>query len=225
MNQDEMKQAVAAEVATLVKSGQLIGVGTGSTVNLAIKEIAKKVKDKNLKAEFVCSSQISSQLVLDLGLTAIESSVKKICDWGFDGADEVDPKRRVIKGRGGAMLREKILASRCKKFIILVDETKLVDKLGSKKLIPVEFIPEAFLTVEKGLENLNCKEVTLRQAKSIDGPVITEKGNMIFDVKFSEISNDLENKIKQITGVVESGLFLTQVDEVWVAKETGIQKF
>jgi ribose 5-phosphate isomerase A len=141
--------------------------------------------------------------------------------WGFDGADQVTPERCAIKGKGGALLQEKILAKRCREYTIIVDSSKLVERLGVGCPVPVEVVPQAVSLVEGGLIKLGAKEVTLRSGSGKHGPVITEAGNVLLDVVFSEIDCDLERRIKQITGVVESGLFCGYISEVLVANPQG----
>ena len=147
-----------------------------------------------------------------------------ICDWGFDGADSVDPSKRVIKGRGGALLGEKILATKCKHYIVIVDETKLVDDLANGALVPVEFFPEARNHVYASLLALGASEINERNSQALDGTTRTEKGHTLVDVRFKKIDDNLEKEIKSITGIVDSGLFLTQVDEVWVGGVKGVEK-
>ncbi|WP_235715629.1 ribose 5-phosphate isomerase A [Alkalihalobacillus hemicellulosilyticus] len=129
-------------------------------------------------------------------------------DWSFDGADEVDPKKSLIKGRGGAMFAEKIVMKACTENYILVDQSKFVSRLGEKFPVPVEVDPRALHLVETELEGLDATEITLRMAVGKDGPVITEAGNLILDVHFDEIPVTYERDIKAIPGVIETGLFI-----------------
>ena len=137
-------------------------------------------------------------------------------DWTFDGADEVDPHNNLIKGRGGAMFKEKLLIKSSGKTYIIVDESKLVSKLGSKYPIPVEVFPHALSHVENEIRLLGASKISLRLAERKDGPVFTENGNFILepqtdfilDIHLSNIVPDLEQKLKAITGVIENGLFI-----------------
>lgn len=129
-------------------------------------------------------------------------------DWTFDGADEVDPQNNLIKGRGGAMFKEKLLIKSSGKTYIIIDESKLVSKLGSKYPIPVEVFPHALSHVENEIRLLGASKISLRLAERKDGPVFTENGNFILDIHLSNIVPDLEQKLKAITGVIESGLFI-----------------
>ena len=142
--------------------------------------------------------------------------------WGFDGADQVTKAKWAIKGKGGAMLQEKILAKRCKEFIIIVDETKVVSELGKGCPVPVEVVPEALVLAEEGLKGAGAVEVTVRVGSGKHGPVITERGNIILDATFPSITEHLEGEVKSIIGVVDSGLFIGYASEVLVAGAQGI---
>ena len=212
----EAKQKVALKIAEKVKDGDVIGVGSGSTSFLALIAIAERVKAEKLNVKAIPTSIELSMACSKLGVpltTLFESRP----DWLFDGADEVDPKRSLIKGRGGAMFKEKLMMASSLKNYIIIDETKLVDKLCTKFPIPIEVFPQALLHVEEKLSGLGAGDIALRPAKGKDGPVITENGNLIVDAKFDEIPDDLEIKIKAITGVIESGLFMGFDPEVLVA--------
>ena len=145
---------------------------------------------------------------------ATTTLIEKKPDWCFDGADEVDENKWLIKGRGGAMFKEKLNIVNSPITYILVDESKKVNKLGSKFKVPVECFPNAINYVKSELIKLNGTEIELRKAIGKDGPCITENGNFILDVKFDNITQDLERKIKSITGVIESGLFINYNIEV-----------
>lgn len=148
-----------------------------------------------------------------LGIPTTTLNEKKP-DWSFDGTDEVDNNKWLIKGRGGAMFKEKLNIVNSPITYILADESKKVEKLGSKFKIPVECFSEAVNYIEIELINLGGTEIELRKAIGKDGPCITENGNLILDVKFKNISPDLEKKIKFIPGVIESGLFINYNVEV-----------
>lgn len=212
-----MKELVAAELAKRVKDGDKIGVGTGSTVDAALTKIGERIKRENLNVQVVPTSLQSAWHCHEIGLTVLYPAYNGKLSWGFDGADAVDSNLWLIKGKGGAMLQEKILAARCEKFIIIVDESKIFDKLENACAIPVEVVPEAISVATAGLQKLGAAEVVLRPAGGKHGPVITEAGNIILDAKFSTISESLEKDIKSLVGVVESGLFIGFADEVLVA--------
>lgn len=203
----ESKLAVARTVAAGAESGQTIGAGSGSTSFLAIHAIAERVKEGDLGEVTLLPTSIEVQLTIaNLGLK-VGDLAAGVPDWLFDGADEVDPGLNLIKGRGGALFREKLMFRATADRRVIVDETKRVERLGSKFAVPVEVVPAALPVVVPRLEALEPVELTIRRATGKDGPVITELGNTIVDCRFEGIDDDLERRIKEITGVVESGLF------------------
>ena len=159
----------------------------------------------------------------DAGVRVLSNFSDLEISWAFDGADEVDPELNLIKGRGAAMLPEKIVAKRTKHFVVIVTEEKLVKNLGEKFAVPIEVIPEALSLVKSELKSFNPEKITLRTSDAKYGPTITENGNLILDVKFSSIPNAYEKDLKAITGVVETGLFIGLKPEVIVAKGGGIE--
>jgi ribose 5-phosphate isomerase A len=220
-----MKEIVAKEIAKRVKDGDVIGVGTGTTVDAALTEIGKRVKAENLRIAVVPTSYQSAWRCQDLGFIVMYPGYRGHISWGFDGADQVNKARWAIKGKGGAMLQEKILAKRCKKFVLIVDETKVVEQLGVGCAIPVEVVPEAIVLAEEGLKSLGATEVVIRVGTGKHGPVITEGGNIILDATFVNVPERLEADIKSITGVVDSGLFIHYASEVLVASASGVFSF
>jgi ribose 5-phosphate isomerase A len=212
----EAKQRVADKIAEKVKDGDVLGVGSGSTSYMALLAIAKKIKAEQLNVKAITTSVEITMTCSNLGIpttTLFESKP----DWYFDGADEVDPNHSLIKGRGGAMFKEKLIMSSSPLTYIIVDETKLVKKLGTNFPVPIEVFPAALLHVEEKLKAIGATSLTLRPAKGKDGPVITENGNLILDTRFDTIGADMELKIKGITGVIESGLFIGYNVEILVA--------
>ena len=200
------KELVAQEIAGLAKDGDVIGAGSGSTVYLTLFALAQRVKQESLHIEIIPASAEISMTCIQLGLPQTTLWNKRP-DWTFDGADEVDPHNNLIKGRGGAMFKEKLLIKSSGKTYIIVDESKLVSKLGSKYPIPVEVFPHA-LPCGKRDTLIGSFKISLRLAEGKDGPVFTESGNFILDIHLSNIVPDLEQKLKAITGVIESGLFI-----------------
>jgi ribose 5-phosphate isomerase A len=203
----EGKQIVAHQIAQKVKDGDILGVGSGSTVYLALIAIAERIKAEQLNVKAIPTSLEISLFCSKLGIP-LTSLFEHTPHWLFDGADEVGPDNWLIKGRGGAMFKEKLLISSSPVNYIIVDDSKMVSKLGTNFPVPVEVFPQALLTVEKQLRKLGATSVILRPAKGKDGPVITENGNMVLDCSFEQITESLEREIKSITGVIESGLFI-----------------
>lgn len=211
------KERVATDIAAKVKDGDVLGAGSGSTVYLALFAIARRIRKENLHVEVIPASIEISMACLQLGIPQTTLWDKRP-DWTFDGADEVDSAHNLIKGRGGAMFKEKLLIKSSSKVYIIVDESKFVDRLGAKFPVPVEVFPGALTSAEEVLKQLGATEIVLRSAKGKDGPVLTENGNLILDVRFRSIGPSLEKEIKLITGVIDSGLFMGYDVEVVVAK-------
>jgi ribose 5-phosphate isomerase A len=211
------KEELGRRIAERVQDGQVIGVGSGSTSYIAIHAIAERVHREGLKVTAVCTSQEVTLACVALDLP-VATLLQRRPDWAFDGADEVDPDRNLIKGRGGAMFMEKIVMHASPRNFILVDQSKLVTRLGGKFPIPVEVLPIAMRVVEHELAAIGAVEIVLRLAVKKDGPVITEHGNFILDVRFEEIYKALERDIKAIPGVIESGLFMGRDVEIVVAE-------
>ena len=195
----EEKLALAKTIAEKVKEGQTIGFGSGSTSYLAAIEIGKKVNKENLKIKAIPTSKeiedVCNEYKIEIG-NLLENKI----DWAFDGADEVDEESNMIKGMGAAMFKEKLNIINSPKTYILVDKTKLVKSLGEKHPVPVEVFPSALKYVSSELKKLGAEETVFRG--------MTENENAILDAKFEKIDLKLEKQIKEITGVIESGLFI-----------------
>lgn len=203
----DLKKEVAKKIALKAKSGEIIGLGTGSAAEAVIRALGDRVKNEGLKIEGVSTSQVSTQIAGEVGISVLSLSKGVKLDWGFDGADEVDPNCHLIKGKGGALLIEKIIARALPEYIISVTEDKLVSKLGEKCALPVEVVPEALTYVEEQLLKLGASNLSLRSGSNFYGPLFTEKGNRIIDANFSNLNVELAEKIKGLTGVVEHGMF------------------
>ena len=205
-NLDEKKK-VAERLAASAETGQTIGAGSGSTAYLAVKAIAARVDAGEIeRVTLVPTSHEIEMTIAGLGLPVGDL----LCDqpaWLFDGADEVDPSGNLIKGRGGALFREKLLFESTGDRRVLVDASKCVENLGSKFPVPVEVVPRALPVVMPELKRLGATSIEIRRGGGKDGPVITELGNVIADCRFESIGDDMEAQIKSITGVLESGLF------------------
>lgn len=212
----EAKERVAREIAATAKTGDVIGAGSGSTVYLTMLELSKRIHEEHLQLEVIPASREIAMTCIQLDIPQTTLWDKRP-DWTFDGADEVDTDHNLIKGRGGAMFKEKLLIKSSGKTFIIIDPSKLVDSLGSKFPIPVEVFPNALSYVEKELHRLGASEISLRSAHGKDGAVLTENGNFILDTRFHYIDASLEDQLKTITGVIESGLFIHYDLEVVVA--------
>lgn len=213
------KQKVAQQIAGMVNDGDILGVGSGSTVYLALLAIAERIKAEKLKVLAIPTSVEISMFCSKLGIP-MTTLYEHTPDWLFDGADEVDPQNSLIKGRGGAMFKEKLLIASSPRNYIIVDDSKIVDKIGTNFPIPIEVFPQALLHVEAELKKLGANSIVLRPAKGKDGPVITENNNLILDCYFDEVPDTMERDIKSITGVIESGLFIGYKLEIIVASNS-----
>lgn len=217
-----MKALVARALAKRVVDGEVIGLGSGSTAELAIDQIGQRIVRDKIRVIGVPTSYRTALIASAAGIEVLSPLSNVAIDWAFDGADEVDPQFNMIKGRGAAHLTEKIVARRAKQLLIIVSEDKIVSKLGTHHPVPIEVIPEAVHYVEQELKALGAKEVTIRPATNKYGPIITEHNNLVVDASFSDITPALDLKIKQITGVVETGLFCNFNQELLVAKSDGV---
>lgn len=195
----EEKIKLAKMMLEKVKDVQVIGFGSGSTSYLTVIEIGKYVKENGIKIKAIPTSNEIEELCKQYDIEIGNLAEDKI-DWAFDGADEVDQNNNMIKGMGRAMFKEKLNILNSPENYILVDETKFVEKLGEKHPIPVEVFPSAITYVANELTKIGATETVFRG--------MTDNNNAILDTKFEKIDKSLEAKIKQITGVIESGLFI-----------------
>ena len=224
LNALQMKEAVSrAAVDALVKSGMKLGLGTGSTAIHAIRRVGELLSRGELKDISAFSTSFQSDIECEkLGIPLYPLNSQELSgglDLTIDGADEVDPDNRLIKGGGGALLIEKIAAYASSSYAIVVDESKLTENLGIKFPVPVEVIPEARLTVTLALIKLGA-EVTLREAVRKAGPVITDHGNLLLDIRFKSPPDSvfLEAELNRIPGVVENGFFTGPPDRILPVK-------
>jgi ribose 5-phosphate isomerase A len=200
------KQAVADHAAQRVQSGQVIGIGSGSTTYLVLWAIGKRVQAEALSISVTTSSYETATAARTLGLSVLPlGSVEP--DWGVDGADEVDPQNRLIKGRGGALFREKILWSTARSMYLAVDPSKYVQRLGEKFPVPIEVDPMALSLLSRELERHRAHDCQVRLDSANHTAVLTESGNIILDARFDEIPVGLAAELKGIPGVIETGLF------------------
>jgi len=215
-----MKQEVGKAAAARVQSGSIVGLGTGSTTAYAIEYLGERIKSGELKdIKGIPTSFQASVLAKQYGIPLTTLDEVDHIDIAIDGADEVDPQKNLIKGGGAAHTREKIVDTLAEQFIVVVDSGKLVDKLGSTFLLPVEVLPLAMTPVMRAIEKLGGKP-QLRMGVKKAGPVITDQGNMVIDVKFDSIDNpaELEKTLNNIPGVLENGLFVGVTDLVLVGE-------
>lgn len=222
--QTAQKKQAGEVAAEYVEDGMVVGLGTGSTVEWTIRKLGERFKD-GLKVIGIPTSIRSEMLAKELGIPLGTLLDHPVIDLTIDGADEVDPKLNLIKGLGGALTREKVVAANSKKEIIVVDESKLVELLGTKAPVPVEVIQFAWNTCKTKLESLQCEPILRKDKNNPQLSYVTDNDNFILDCKFNGIQSpiELELKLNNIPGVIENGLFLNLTDLVVVASAEGIK--
>lgn len=222
---EDAKKRAALEAVKHVKDGDIIGLGSGSTAAYAIRQIGKKIELKGWRILGVPTSHQAFLLAVDCGIPMTSLVEHPKLDLTIDGADQIDADLNMIKGMGGALTREKIVSSASKRNIIVADETKLVKKLGINHPVPLEVLSLATTTVMSKIRKMGGKPV-LREGKGKVGPVVTDNGNFIIDVGFGTIKNpdELDKKLKCISGVIETGLFVEMADLIYIGTKTGVQK-
>lgn len=220
------KKNAALEAVKHVKDGFIVGLGSGSTAAYAIKEIGKLIHRKGWKIQGVPTSHQAFLLAVKCGVSITTLNEHPRLDLTVDGVDQVDPDLNMIKGMGGALTREKIVASASKQNIIVTDETKLTKKLGTNQPVPIEVLPFATALVESRIKKMKGKPV-LREIKGKAGPVVTDNGNFILDADFGpiDVPSELNVKLKSIPGVVETGLFIKMANIVYVGTPTHVHRF
>lgn len=223
-SQDELKQQAAARAVEMIKSGMVVGLGSGSTATFAVQQIAARLRSGQLeKITGIPSSTRTEDLAQDLKIPLVGFDQEQQIDITIDGADEVDPDLNLIKGGGGALLREKVVAQASRRNIIIVDESKLSPQLGTNWAVPIEVIDFARQVEENFLKSLGASVVIRRRA---DGSsFITDQNNLILDADFGQITDPekLAALLEGRAGVVEHGMFLGLTSDVIVAGEDGIR--
>lgn len=222
-DQNSLKKQAAECALEYVQSGMVLGLGTGSTAKFVLTGLAERLADGRLRdIAGVPTSEATAAMGRALGISIIALAEHPQLDLAIDGADEIDPALTLIKGLGGALLREKVVAASAKRFLVIADESKLVEQLGTRAPLPVEVIEFALPLAERRLAALGCSP-TLRRAA--DGrPFITDEGNRILDCRFSAISDAqaISLAVRAIPGVVDHGLFIDLATIALVAGPAGV---
>lgn len=220
MKREELKKLAGEKAVEYIKDDMVVGLGSGSTVKYSIEKIGEKVRD-GLDIKGIPTSVQTKKIAIkeEIPLTTLEENPS--IDLTIDGADEVDSNLNLIKGGGGALTREKIIAYNSEKEIIVVDDSKIVKTLGVDFALPVEIVKFGWNATKRTLEELGCKA---ERRKIMGNPFVTDNSNYILDCKFEKIDNpeELETDISIIPGVVENGLFIDLTDEVIVGGDQGI---
>ncbi len=219
------KQAVAIHAAKFVKNGMLVGLGTGSTANYFIEELARRQKEEQLKVTTIASSNVSMIKAQSLGLNVIALTQVAEIDLYVDGADEITPDMTLLKGRGYDLVLEKLLAKAAKQFLVVADKSKLVDRIGTNFAIPIEVMPMAWKAAKRSLENAGGVG-ELRQNLAKDGLTVTSHGSLVLDMAFDKSIPEqvLNTLINNTPGVVEHGIFFGLTSAVLIAEGGHIEE-
>jgi ribose 5-phosphate isomerase A len=221
--QDELKRKAAFFAADMVESGMVVGLGTGSTTQFALERLAERIRSGGLTdIRGIPSSLHTSEAAKSLGIPLTDFDAEALIDITVDGADEVDPELNLIKGGGGALLREKVLAQASRRNVIIVDESKLSPCLGTKWALPVEVVPFARAAEERFLQSIGAAPA-LRMK---DGrPAVTDQGNLLLDAQFGRMPDPgaVADRLNERAGIVEHGLFIGLAHDVVVAGKDGIR--
>lgn len=219
-----LKKLAAEKAVDYIENGMIVGLGTGSTALYAVEKLGFLVRERVLKITGIPTSKETESIAKKFHIPLSTLDEYSEIDVTIDGADEIDPKLNLIKGRGGALVREKIVASCTKKEIIVADSSKLVNVLGERARLPVEVAPFGWRAAERKIASeFNCKPELRREHSKI---FVTDNGNYILDCKFEKIANPekLEKEINSIPGVVDNGLFIGLADIALIAEENGTVK-
>jgi ribose 5-phosphate isomerase A len=223
---EQAKRNAASEAVKHVQDGFVVGLGSGSTAAYAIKEIGNRIKHEKIRVLGVPTSYQAFMLAVQCGIPTTTLEEHPILDLTIDGADQIDSELNLIKGMGGALTREKIVASASKKLVIVADESKKVKVLGENNHpVPIEVIPFAAPLVTRKISEMGGKP-NIREGNGKLGPVITDNGNILIDANFGIIQDPakLENELKMIPGVVETGIFVGMANIAYVGKLSEVEK-
>jgi ribose 5-phosphate isomerase A len=219
------KQLVAIHAAKYVQDHMLVGLGTGSTANFFIEELARRQKEENLKVTTIASSNVSMIKAQSLGLNVISIQQVDAIDLYVDGADEITPDMTLLKGRGYDLVMEKLLAKASKQFLVVADKSKLVERIGTNFSIPIEVMPFAWKAVKKSIQNAGGSG-ELRQNVAKDGLSISSYGSLVLDMSFDKsiVEEELNQLLNGIPGVVEHGIFLGLTSAVFIADDGKVEE-
>jgi len=221
-DRDQLKRAAAERAVEFVESGMVLGLGTGSTAAFVVERLARRVV-QGLQVTAIPTSEHTAELARRLGIPLATFGEHRRLDLAIDGADEVErASLNLIKGHGGALLREKIVAAASERFIVVVDDEKLVDRLGERAALPVEVVQFGWQATAASLEKLGA----MPELRQTDGRAfVTDGGNFILDCRFASIADPqrLECLVNMIVGVVENGLFVARTSAVIVASDVGVE--
>jgi ribose 5-phosphate isomerase A len=220
------RKRAAMEAVKLVEDSFVVGLGSGSTMAFAIEYIGNRIRQKKMSVLGVPTSYQSSMLAVKHGIQLTNLNEHSSLDLTIDGADQIDNELNLIKGMGGALTREKIVASASRRVVIVADQSKKVDVLGANNHpVPIEVLPFAVPLVVRRIKEIGGKP-NLREGRKKVGPVVTDNGNVIIDAEFGPISAPLELdcKLIKLPGVIETGLFIGTASTIYIGKRTGVEE-
>ncbi|MCD8829938.1 ribose 5-phosphate isomerase A [Staphylococcus gallinarum] len=223
MDKKQLKISTFNDALDQINDGMILGIGSGSTIELLVPKIAEKLEREQINITGVCTSNKTAFIAKELGMHVVDVNDVEHIDLAIDGADEVDPNLNLIKGGGGALFREKVIDAMAKRFVVLVDDSKLVSYLGETFKLPVEVDKFNWLLIAKEIER--SKGVTAIRRMVDDVPFITDNGNYILDLV---LNKDIEpfamhEYLIHLIGVLETGYFLDVTDQVIVGTPSGVQ--
>lgn len=224
---NELKKAAGIRAANMIESGMAVGLGTGSTAAFMVERLGERVRTENLRITAVSTSWSTTLQCRKLNIPLIELGEAAHLDIAIDGADEIDPQKNLIKGRGAAHLLEKIVASMADTYIIIADSGKKVHTLGEKFAVPLEILPGAIGSVTQKVRKLGAELAVRMGTPGKDGPVISDSGNLIADAKFGPIADPekLDFELNGIPGLLGHGLFIGMADKAILAAPEGLEEY
>jgi ribose 5-phosphate isomerase A len=220
---EEAKRKAVLKALEPIKNGWIVGIGSGSTTAYAVAELGRIMKTGKIDVSVVPTSHQVENLAIAHGLKILTMNESFTVDYAIDGADQVEEASlNLIKGGGGAMLREKIVDSAARKLAIVVDQTKLSRHLGGRRPVPLEVLPFAYRHVQSRIVRMGGR-AKLRESGGKVGPVVTDNGNFVLDADFGRIDKPgaLERQLRKIPGILETGLFINMADVVFVGQSDG----
>ena len=222
MNKKQLKISTFNDALSQITDGMILGIGSGSTIELLVPKIAEKIEQEQLSIIGVCTSNKTAYIAKSLGMHIVDVNDVDYIDVAIDGADEVDPQLNLIKGGGGALFREKVIDAMAERFIVLADDSKLVDYLGETFKLPVEVDKFNWLLVAKKIEAYDQLLVERRMANDI--PFVTDNGNYILDVTLNQNIDpyEMHEFLIHLVGVLETGYFLDVTDQVIIGTQNGV---
>lgn len=224
LSEQQVVDRLAEAAVAPIQSGMLIGLGTGRTARRGVRALAERIRAENLKVDCIASSEATEQLARELELRLVDFALVEEVDYLFDGADEADSQLRMLKGSGGAMTRERIIAWASKRRVYMVDGHKMVENLGTNATLPVAVMAFGLASTRASLRSIGLNGVCRR---TLDGDMfITDNGNLILDVPLANdhCLEELAAHLNDIPGVIDHGLFLGEADEILVDRGGKIEK-